>query len=190
VDLVGAWDSNGNWLIDPMDTYGAYAIEGVDSNPIEVSGTDLPGYDIDVPLGDEGFRLIPFVTLRGTITANDGETFDDFFSRHGGDGSSVLYGTALKYLPNGDLDVEDFEDSYDHEIWLPLDWTSQTELTYRLLVPAESIVYLWIWSDVDADGFVNAPGEPAGSPSSSQNGRYVTGTSSMTGLDVTLTDSE
>jgi hypothetical protein len=186
--LVGGWDSNGNWLIDPMDTYGRYAVDEEVANPIEVEGTDLPGHDIIIPLGDGAFQLVHFVALRGIIRPDGGGTFDDFLANwETATGDSVIYATALKYLPNGDLLVEDFEDdAYDLMVWEPEDWTGQTQLAYRLLVPAETITYVWALVDLEPNGLVNEPDEPASSPMSGALGRYVTGTSSIDDLDISM----
>ena len=62
MQIVAAYDSNGNGLIDPDDLWGGYVSEpGVDGNPVLIEDYRQTDIHIEVPLGDgrrsvESFR--------------------------------------------------------------------------------------------------------------------------------------
>ena len=177
MNLVGAWDSNDNGLIDPADHWGAYASEpGVDGNPVAVGTADLEGYAVEIPLsgsedaGTPGISVVPFVQITGTVSVKDG-TFDDLPS------GTTVYVAALYYRPSADLAVSTLADrSYDLESW---DWTELTgkaSVDFSLGVPADTVVYLWAYADEDGDGTVNESGEAVASGGTADDGSLDSGT--------------
>lgn len=179
-NLVGAWDSNGNGLFDPMDLWGTYISKpDVDGNPITIGAGTLSGYDIQVPFGDgKGLGIVPFVTASGTLTWSGG-AFDDLPA------GTVLYAMALKFRPEGETVVADTE-AYDSSTWTSADYAGLSELEWEILVPANSVVFLWFYADTDADGIVNEAFEPVGSQGTDTDGRFPTGTTSTDGYTVQL----
>lgn len=182
MNLVGAHDSDGDSVISPMDQWGAYITSpDVDGNPISVGTTDLSGYDIQIPLadGDSPFTVVPFVSLSGEVTVRDG-AFDDL------PGADVYVG-ALKYRPSAEIDAAEIEDeSYDFEIYPASDLAGQASVPFSLNVPANTIVYLWAYADVDGDGSLNEPEEFVASGGTNSAGQFPTGESSTTGISLEL----
>ncbi|MBL8618335.1 MAG: hypothetical protein JNM72_22160 [Deltaproteobacteria bacterium] len=179
-NLVGAIDSNGNSMIDPADTWGATTLAlDVDGNPILIGNTDLVDYPVQIPLGDgPGISVIPFVQLSGTITGWS----DPLVAMTAGD----VYVTALKYRQNAEFNLLASTADFDTKQWA---WAADNlgvELSkpYTLLVPANSVVYLWGYGDPDAGGLVNQTLEPVASVG--VDGRIVVGTTNISGLDLTL----
>lgn len=180
-NLVGAHDSNGNSLIDPADSWGAYvSAPDTNANPISVStSTDQSGLEIQIPLGDggqedQGISLVPFVRISGTVAVEDG-VFDDLPV-----GSNVTV-AALKYRPNGDIAEGDLEDAaFDYDVWTWAELTGETEKSFSLGVPAETTLYLWAYGDTDGDNVYNESGEYVSSGGTDTDGTLGTGTSSQT----------
>lgn len=180
--IVGAWDSNNNGMIDPDDTWGAYAsVPGENGNPVLVGNADITGKTVEIPLGNgPGVRVVPFVTLNGNIGVQDGT-----LSGLGAD----VYATALKYRPSSGFDIGTTTNAYDTDTFLAADLASSGSVTepYSLIVPANTYVYLWGYADTDFDGKVNESGEPVASADTSEdNGRIETGAESTAGLDLDL----
>lgn len=172
-DLVGAWDRDGDDLITPADTWGAY-IEAtdVDGNPVSTS-TDQTGMDIQIPLGGNPFGAFPFVSVSGELAVRDGG-FGDY-----PEGSSV-YVAALKYRPNGDLTMEELNElAYGVESFAWDEINGQSVLPYNMTVPAGTIIYLWAFVDADLDGVLNGPQEPVASADGS-TGKLPVGSSDVT----------
>lgn len=172
MNLVGAFDSNANGVIDPSDIWGAYvSAPETDGNPVSITTSDLSGYEIQVPIGegDSPLSIVPFVSLTGNVSVQGG-TFDDLPA------GSTVYVAALKYRPAGTLSTTSLEsDSYDFEKVEWPDLTGNTSFAYNLGVPAGSSVYLWAYADEDVDGLVNETGE-AIAPGGGTAGRVETGT--------------
>ena len=172
--LVGAFDTNGNEIVDPDDQWGAWAnAEGEDLNPVDVLIDDLEGHDIWIPLGDGSspLDLVPFVFLAGTVTVYDG-SFDELQV------GSTVYVAALKYRPDTDLAVRDLESlAYDYDVFEWPELAGQSVKDFHLGVPADTVVYLWAFADEDMDGIVNESGERITSGGSDGEGTYVTGSS-------------
>jgi len=181
MQLLGAWDSDADSMFTPADHWGAYISEpDVDGNPINVGYTDLTDYDVQIPLGDgSGLSIVPFVQLSGTVSMAGG-TFDDLPP-----GSSV-YVAALKYRPNSDLNITETSNAYDMDVFEWSDLTGQSSADWAIVVPADTIVYLWAYADTDADGFVNEVGDPVAASGEDENGRYPTGTTSTGGISLGL----
>ncbi len=181
MNLIGAWDRNQGGLFAPDDAWGAYApTPDTDGNPVLVGSSDLAGYDVQVPLGDgSGISVVPFVHVAGTVSMQDGSTFDSLAA------GSTVYVAALKYRPGTDFDISTTSDTYDvHEVaWADL--TGNSSLSYSLVVPADTIAYVWAYADEDVDGMVNEPNEHVAS-ASSDNGRVNTGTANVSGVDLQL----
>ena len=172
-DLIGAWDSDGDDLITPADTWGSY-IEAtdVDGNPVSV-GSDQSGMDIQIPLGGSPFGAFPFVSIAGEISVRDA-AFGDYPE------NSSVHVAALKYRPNGDLSMEELKElAYGVQSY---DWdeiNAESVLPYNLTVPAGTIVYLWAFVDADDDGMINGPKEPVASADGS-SGKLPTGSADIT----------
>jgi hypothetical protein len=182
--LLGAWDKNGNELADPMDKWGAYISEvDVDGNPISIESSNLVDYDIQIPLGEYGLSVVPFVTLSGTVDVSGGEAFDSL-------GGGTLYVAAMKYRPSGDVAVASLEagDAYDIAAFEPGDLAGQTSVDFRLDVPGNTIAYLWAYLDEDNNGVLNEVGEALGSGGLDSTGRIPTGTTSSSSNDITIID--
>jgi len=172
--LQGCWDSNFNSVVESDDKCGPYISEpDVDGNPITVGDENLTEHDIQIPMGDYGLDLVPFVNLSGSITHDDGA-----FS-----GGTVTVG-ALKYKPSGEFSTSDIADAaYDYQ---EFDTSGgATELAYSLDVPSNTITYLLAWDNEDGDGLINESDEAVGSGSSHDNGRLPTGESSQV-IDINL----
>lgn len=172
MNLVGAFDSNANGMIDPADTWGAYvSAPETSGNPVTVGSSDLSGYDIEVPIGDgeSALSVVPFVSLTGNVVVGGG-SFDDLPA------GSTVYVAALKYRPSGATSTASLEsDAYD---FMRVDWpdlTGNTSFAYDLGVPAGTTVYLWAYADEDVDGLVNESGEAVASGGTDDNGRLDTG---------------
>lgn len=182
--LVGAWDSNGNGMADPLDKWGAY-ISGADTdgNPVHIGSSDLSGYDVQIPLGEFGLSIVPFVQISGTVSVQDG-TFADLPS-----GTSV-YVAALKFRRSGDFSAAELSTAYDSRSFSPSDLSGESSVEYTLTVPANTIVYLWAYADTDGDGMLNESGEPVASGGTDDSGHFPTGTTSSGGNDLLLATAE
>ena len=174
-NLLGVWDSNANSLFDPADQWGAYVTDGaVDGNPITIGDTSMTGLEILVPFGDYQPSVVPFVSISGTLTSSqDWSTYGD------------VYVAALKYRPNSDLSVADLKEGYDIMEWSSAELGASSALEYHVEVPANTIVYIWAYGDVDGDGILNEVGDPIASLNDA-SGRAVTGSTSQDGADLNL----
>ncbi|MCK6502021.1 hypothetical protein L6R53_01220 [Myxococcota bacterium] len=180
VNLVGAWDKNGNGLFEPTDLWGTYiAKPDVDGNPVSIGTGSLSGYDIQIPFGEgQGLSIVPFVTAAGTLGYSSGSLQDL-------PEGAVLHAMALKFRPEGEISVDEIE-AYDHQVWQPEDYAGLDSVEWELLVPANSVTFLWFYADIDADGVLNEHAEPVGSQGTDEDGRFPTGTTSTDGYNVTL----
>ena len=167
MNLVGAYDSNFNGIIDPAgDTWGVFVSEGLSGNPVELYPGTIEA-DIQIPYGDyDGLDLTPFVRISGVVN-----TLVELPE------TTSIYIGALKYRPTSDVNVSDLADGYDYEAFNPSEVQSD-ELEYEMIVPANTITYLWAYADVDNDGRINEAGEPVSSAGDDENGRMSTGDSS------------
>jgi len=183
VRLIGGWDKNYNRLLDPTDRWGVYmAEEKVDGNPITVGTSDLSGYDVYIPFGDSAaFATVPFVVLSGTVTMEGAKTFDALPTH------SNLYVTALKYQPSTDISSSSLaDDSYDTT---EFDWSElsgQSEVSFSLVVPSNTTLYLWTFADTDGDGVLNEADEPIAG-AGTEGGRISVGTTNEAEQDMELT---
>ncbi len=181
-DAQGVWDSNGNLLYDPADTWGEPVDDdGLGLGSITFGATSVLDQTMLIPVGGAGIDLVPFVRLSGQITMQEG-SFDDILADHP---DTRLYVAAYKYTPNGELDVADLEEAYDSDQWEAEDLAGAEYISYSLMAPAESIVYLWSALDLDDDGLVNEVNEPF-APYGGELGRYTTTEQSVTGLGMEL----
>ena len=183
VRLVGRWDHNQNGIYDPTDVYGAYAATpGVESNPVAIGTSSLSGYRIEAPLDEEidGLNVVPFVRITGTIGMVDG--FDSLPV-----GSQVVV-AATKYRMEGSIEIDDFDDdAYAYEVFEWPDLTGQAQVGWSLVVPANTVIYLWGFADENGDGVVNQEGEAVVSGGDDDNGRL--NSDSVEGSrNLTLTD--
>lgn len=186
VDLLGAWDSNGNLLIDPADMWGEVISKpNVSANPLDVQTTDMTDLEVQIPLGDgrSSMGVVPFVSLSGTVTYMNGQVFDKLPA------DSTVHVVAMLYRPDGEIAVTELAElSYDTDTWEAADYAGQTELPFNLWVPGNTLVYLWGFVDEGpkVDGMVNEPFELVGSGGGDLSGRIPTGTSSTADLRVDL----
>ena len=167
MNLVGAYDSNFNGIIDPAgDTWGVFVSEGLSGNPVELYPGTIEA-DIQIPYGDyDGLDLTPFVRISGVVN-----TLVELPE------TTSIYIGALKYRPTSDVNVSDLADGYDYEAFNPSE-VQNDELEYEMIVPANTVTYLWAYADVDNDGRINEAGEPVSSAGDDENGRMSTGDSS------------
>jgi hypothetical protein len=170
MNLVGAWDSNYNGLADPAgDQWGVYISDtDIDGNPVDLSAGDMSGLDIQIPFGFDGLDLTPFVRFYGEVS------YDDTLPS-----GTQVYVAALKYRPNSDIYVSDLADGYDYEAFDASAVSAGSPWAYSLVVPANTITYLWAYADTDNDGVINEAAEPVRSGGDEENGRLPTGEESQ-----------
>ena len=180
--LLGAWDTDDNWLFDPTDQWGAYITSvDVDGNPLTIGSEDIEG-DIQIPLTDatSPFEIAPYIRMTGSIAMQDGSAFDEGL----GEGATVYVG-ALKYAATEDTTVDSLYDSaYDVEKFEWVDLAGQSSVDFSLSVPANNVVYLWAYADVDNNGVLNEVGEAVGA--SGIDGKNATGEGDSGGHEITL----
>lgn len=187
VKLRGAWDTNGNNIIDATDRWGGYiSAPDTDGGPITVGSASLTGYDVQIPLGgSDGFSLVPFTRLSGDVSLASGVAFGD--ATDGLPAGTKVYSVALKYRPSSEIYVSSFKTyAYDYDSWELADIATDTSKSYTLNVPAETIVYLWSFADTDGDGVLNEPGEPVAAGGGESSGRLPTGSSGASGISLVL----
>jgi hypothetical protein len=183
VSLRGCWDQNQNGMFEPMDKYGSYiSAPNENGNPISVKYTDLSDYEVQIPLGSsDGLTLLPFMSVSGLVKANG--LFDDL-----SDGGR-LHIVALKFRPQGSISITDIEEiqSYDTQTYEWEELQGKTEVSFTLMAPKETIIYLWAYIDVDSNGYVNESLEPVASAGEDDNGKFPTGNINIEGVNMTLT---
>lgn len=180
--LLGCWDSNGNGMVDPADTWGTYVVDGDDGNPITYGGESLSGYDVEIPFGEVGApAIIPDVSITGLITV-----LGDLATSPPAE--AVTYVVVSRKRPPADFDVTDPDNWWDRSTF---DATKMAEgsFDYRLTVPANSSAYLWAFIDLDGDGLVNEVGEPVGAAFNT-SGSFLTGRTAWTDVDFFLADAD
>jgi hypothetical protein len=129
--------------------------------------------------------VVPFVRLSGTAFPERVPTFGDFASGEG-DGM-VLHVVALKYPPTPDLNVTAFEeDAYDAQVWDSASLGDLESVDWNLVVPANTIVYLLAFVDVDGDGLVNEEQEPVAYGGVGGAAALSTGDEGHTGIGLRL----
>jgi hypothetical protein len=184
MQIVAAYDLNGNGLVDPADKWGAYVSEpGVDGNPIFVEDDWMTDIHIEIPLGDgsPSMSVVPFVHLSGQLVMPGIEAIADLVVE-GVD--PAVYVAAMKYRPEGEVSVEDFEESYDYRAWGPDALGVIAGVEWDLVVPANTVVYLWAFVDADGDGLVNESDEPVASGGVDGAGTLSTGEEGHTGIHL------
>jgi hypothetical protein len=169
MNVIGAYDSNNNGLIDPADTYGAYVSEpDVNGNPLFIGGETLSNHYVQVPLGsgssaessDSGLNIVPISWFNGIIMPEQGG-LRDYPS------GSTLYVAALLQEPFIDMPISLIEsDSYAYETFEWSDISNLTAIPYSLGLPTGIEIYLWAFVDTDGDGLVNETMEPIAPASS------------------------
>ncbi len=183
MQLVAAWDANLNGIFDGGDVWGVYSATGdTNSNPVTVGTRNMANFPVWLPLGDRpGVDILPFVTMQGSIGLASGEPMSSLPA-----GTNV-HVVALKYRPTGDLVISDPAISFDiHTFsWSEVNTSSPT-LDWNLLLPSDSIVYLWAFADTNGDGVVNGPGEPIGAFNASDHGKTPTGQEGFGGINIVL----
>ena len=176
VILRGRWDSNKNGLYDPHDMYGAFAVSpGVNGNPVAVATVNLDDMPIESPLDEDAasVNLVPFVRMSGTLAVPDG--FDSFPT-----GTSVVV-AAAKYRFEGDLELEELDEkAYGYKVFEWPDITGKSSVDWSVVVPANTLLYLWAYADENANGTVNESGEAVASGGDDDNGRFQTSSANST----------
>ena len=121
-----------------------------------------------------------FVNLLGTVRPATG-TFDELAS------GGTLYVAALKYRPDGELTTNEIEDnSYDMQVFEFDELTGLSSVEWKLTVPSETIAYLWAYIDQEGNNVVNEPQEPLASGGQDDNGKFPTGSSTTSNIDMIL----
>jgi hypothetical protein len=181
MNLLGAYDTNQNNLIDPSDTWGAYVLgPETDGNPVIIEENDLNDYPIHIPVYEDetlnesaGLSVVPFTWIKGSVGVNGG-SFDELTE------GSTVYVAALKYRPTSDLAVSSLEsNAYDYESFEWPDLTGRNSVDYELGVPAGTVVYLWAYADEDGDTIINESNEMVASAEGDDSGRLETTDASM-----------
>ena len=179
-ELLGAWDSNFNGLIDPADKWGSYVDgTGASLNPISIGTADLPDSTLMIPDGlGSNPSAVPFVLLAGDVTIDGG--FDALAA------GAQVHVAAMKYRPEDDLSVSDIPAiAYDYQTYSGADVTGSS-LSFTLIAPANTIVYLWAYLDSEGDGVINEVGEAVASYGNNPAGHLPTGTESHTDIEMPL----
>jgi hypothetical protein len=183
MQLVAAWDANLNGLHDGGDLWGVYSATGDrNNNPITVGDRNMTNFPVWLPLGDRpGVDILPFVTMQGTVVLRSGEPLSSLPA------GTTIYVVALKYRPSGDIVVTDPAVSFDIQTftWSDVN-TSSVALDWSLLLPSDTIIYLWAFGDTDGDGLVNGPGEPIGAFNAAEHGKTPTGQEGFGGIEIVL----
>lgn len=181
VRLVGRWDNNQNQMYDPHDTYGAFSVQsGVDGNPVAIANVNLTDYRVEAPVEtNDPVNVVPFVQLSGTLSMPEG--FDTLPT-----GASVMV-AATKYRLQGGIEVDDLDDNtYGYELFEWPDITGESSVSWSMVVPTDTLIYLWAYADEDANGTVNESGEAVASGGEDDNGRMETSSESTETLDLVL----
>jgi hypothetical protein len=183
--LVAAWDANRNSLHDGGDVWGVYSATGErNNNPITVGDRNMTNFPVWLPLGDRpGVDVVPFVSMQGNVRLESGEPLSSLPA------GTTVYVVALKYRPSGDLLVTDPAVHFDIDTFTWGDLSSAGEtIDWSLLLPSDTIVYLWTFADTDGDGIVNGPGEPIGAFNAAEHGKTPTGQEGFGGIELILQD--
>ena len=180
MQIVAAYDLNANGLVDPADKWGAYVSEpGVSGNPIFVEDEWMTDIHIEIPLGDGDayMSVVPFVPLSGDLVLPSTEAISELMV----EGSDpAVYVAAMRYRPDAEFSVEEFEDAYDYKVWGPEALGVTEGVLWDLVVPANTVVYLWAFVDADGDGMVNEEEEPVASGGVDGAGTLPTGDEGQT----------
>ena len=185
--IVAAYDSNGNGLIDPDDLWGGHVSEpGVDGNPVLIEDYRQTDIHIEVPLGDGGpaVSVVPFVHLTGIAYPESVPTFSGLKAEEGDD--IALYVVALRYPPTPNMDVEEFAEAYDYQVWDSEALGDLESVEWDLVVPANTVVYLLAFVDADGDGLVNEEQEPVASGGVGGAAALSTGDEGYAGIGLGL----
>ena len=180
MQIVAAYDLNGNGLVDPADKWGAYISEpGVSGNPIFVEDQWLTDIHIEIPIGDgePPLSVVPFVNISGDLVLPSLAAIADLMVE-GVD--PVVHVAAMRYRPEGEFNTEVFEDAYDFKVWGPEALGVTEGVLWDLVVPANTIVYRWAVVDADGDGMVNESDEPVASGGVDGAGTLPTGDEGQT----------
>ena len=187
MQIVAAYDSNGNGLIDPDDLWGSYASEpGVDGNPVNIEDYRQSDIHVEIPIGGGGpaVSVVPFVHLEGTAYPERSATFSGLEAEEAE--GMALYVVALRYPPTPDMDVETFSEAYDFEVWDSPTLRDLGSVEWDLIVPANTIVYLLAFVDADGDGLVNEAREPLASGGAGGSAALSTGEEGHAGIGLGL----
>ena len=180
-DLRGCWDSNGNGMYDPDDTWGQVVdATGAPAGTIAVDYADVLDQTILIPVEGSEIDIVPYVRLSGDLHMAEGD-FDDLLADYP---EAHVYVTLLKYFPNGDLEASALESAYDYQVFGPDELAGQSSVAYDLMAPGNATVYLWATADVDNDEVLNESEDPVGC--AAETCLLSTGTTSQSGLSIGL----
>jgi hypothetical protein len=184
MQIIGAYDSNGNGLVDPADLWGAYVTSpGENGNPLMIEDVRLDEINVDIPIGGGGpaVSVVPFVHLSGIAFPESQPHFSSFETVEGA--GVDLYVVALQYPLSFDMDVESFEeDGYAVKVWESSALGSAESVEWDLTVPANTVVYLYAFVDTDLDGIVNEELEPRAFSGSGEVAALSTGEDGLSGI--------
>ena len=187
MQIVAAYDSNGNGLIDPDDLWGGYVSEpGVSGNPVDIQDYRQSDIHVEIPIGAGGsaVSVVPFVHLSGIAYPESTATFSGLEAEESE--GVALYVAALRYPPTPDMEVEAFSDAYDFEVWDSSALGDLSSVDWDLIVPANTIVYLLAFVDADGDGLVNEAQEPMASGGAGGSAALSTGEEGHAGIGLGL----
>ena len=188
MQIIGAYDSNGNGLVDPADLWGAYVTSpGVNGNPLMIEDVRLDEINVDIPIGGGGpaVSVVPFVHVSGIAFPESQPHFSSFEVVEGA--GVDLYVVALQYPLSFDMDVESFEeDAYAFQVWESSVLGSAESVEWDLTLPANTVVYLYAFIDADLDGIVNEELEPRAFSGSGEVAALSTGEEGLSDIVLRL----
>ena len=158
---------------------------GSNGNPIEIGAERMDDLVMEIPIdgGQSSLNVVPFIRLEGTVSSDITETLTELAEE---DSEATLYVVALKYRMNSEFPVSSMDNAYDVKVWGP-DALGETEsVDWDLIVPANTIVYLWAFVDADGDGMVNEVGEPIASGGADGAGSLSIGDEGQSGINLGL----
>jgi hypothetical protein len=148
VDILAAWDSNANNIIDPGDVWGEAAENATSINPVTIGSEDIANLDVYLPLGSSP-NIVPFISITGQV-----ESTSDYSTWN------AIYIAAMKSRPVADMSVDALEDSYD-TFTLSGSELASNPAQFALVVPTNAYIYLLAAADVDGDGILLEADEPS-----------------------------
>ena len=79
-----------------------------------------------------------------------------------------------------------FENAYDFKVWGPDALGDSSSVDWELVVPANTVVYLWAYVDADGDFMVNEVSEPVASSGGDGAGALLIGDEDQTDIELNL----
>lgn len=180
MNLLGAWDSNANGVIDPDDTWGTYVAAGSNGNPVTVLEESMSGLDLEIPFGEDVTPgITPTVTIRGTVTVQGDLATSP-------PAEAVTYVVVSRTRPGTDFDISNADNWYDRSSFSSTTMASGS-FDYTVALPSNTVAYLWAFVDLDGDGIVNETDEPVGAAFST-SGQFNSGRTNLEDVNFFLAD--